>query len=205
MVVTCSTPTVHYVNGCELLKAYDKDNDGIISNSESIAAVNDVNAGVITEEEGAFVVMCYFNGGDINEKCSGCWEASSMPVTVSVTATSTLPLWIWDEDGIAKIPCTRNNPVKVGMPFGIAVSEKGEENRTTIVTPHVDTPESITIPFNIQLSGPLTPLHLRGTYIGNVIVNGGAGTIHVNLTSFTPEHRTVTFESVPADATVTID
>ena len=108
---------------------------------------------------------------------------------------------MWDEDGIAKIPCTRANPVKTGMAFGIAVSEEGENNRTTIVTPHVDTPEPKTIPFNITLSDPLTPVHLRGTYIGNVIVNGGAGTIHVNLTSFTPAYTTVTFVTKKEDGT----
>lgn len=128
-----------------------------------------------------------------------------MPATVSVTATSAIPLWMWDEDGIGKIPCTRSNPVKVGMSFGIAVSAEGENNKTTIVTPHVDTPEPETIPFNIELSDPLTPVLLRGTYIGNVIVNGGAGTIHVNLTSFIPEHKTVTFNSVPVGANVKID
>ena len=189
--------------GCKLLLHYDADNDGLINTDELNQSYADYESGIITYEEFDFVSDAYINGS-INVICPGCWEAPPMPATISVTATSTLPLWIWDEDGIAKIPCTRNNPVKVGMPFGIAVSEKGEENRTTIVTPHVDTPESKTIHFNTKLSDPLTPLHLRGTYTGNVIVNGGAGTIHVNLTSFTPEHRTITFESMPLDAVVTI-
>lgn len=200
-LITCSNPTVHYVSGCALLLAYDKDNDGNISKSEAMAAVDDFNAGIIADEEAGYIILCYVDGGDINAVCPRCY----MPTTVSVTATSTIPLWMWDEDGIASIPCTRANPVKVGMPFGIAVSEGGENNKTTIVNLHVDTSEPKTIPFNIKLSDPLTPVVLRGTYIGNVIVNGGAGTIHVNLTSFIPECKTVTFNSVPVGANVKID
>ena len=165
--------------------------------------------------EGWIVESCKYNAMGTHGCCPSCVVVElvisltplPMPPTVSVTATSTIPLWMWDEDGIAKIPCTRNNPVTVGMGFGIAVSEEGENNKTTIVTPHVDTPEPETIHFNITLSDPLAPSHLRGTYIGNVIVNGGAGNIHVNLTSFTPERKTktVSFASVPAGGSLTVD
>ena len=81
MAITCSGPTAHYANGCELLLAYDKDNDGIISKYDAEVAVNDSNAGVITGDEGSFVVMCYLHGGDINVLCLGCYTLPLTAVT----------------------------------------------------------------------------------------------------------------------------
>lgn len=102
-----------------------------------------------------------------------------MPETVSVRATSPIPLYFWDENGIARIPCTRNNPAKHGMPFGISVGPGGEDDYSTIVTPHVDFPEQAEFPFTFTLTR--SPAHLRGTYTGNVVVNGGDGVIHAYL------------------------
>ena len=102
-----------------------------------------------------------------------------MPGKVSVRATSPIPLYYADEDGVVRIPCTRDNPVKWGMGFEIAVGPKAGDENSTIVDVHVDKPEQREIPFTTELTR--CPAHLRGIYTGNVVVNGGDGVIHVYL------------------------
>ena len=102
-----------------------------------------------------------------------------MPLNVSVRATSPIPLYYGDEDGVVRIPCTRSNPVKYGMGFSISVGPGAEEEYSTIVAPYVDKPEQKEVPFTSELTR--SPAHLRGIYTGNVVVNGGDGIIHVYL------------------------
>lgn len=102
-----------------------------------------------------------------------------MPETVSVRGTSPIPLYYGDEDGVVRIPCTRENPVKWANGFEIAVGPKAGDEYSTIVAPYVDKPEQREIPFTTELTR--SPAHLRGTYTGSVVVNGGEGTIYVYL------------------------
>ena len=102
-----------------------------------------------------------------------------MPKSVTVRDTSPIPLYFWDEDGIEKIPCKRTNPVKYGMPFGISVGPGGEEDKSTVVTGHVDSGEPKEIPFSVELRD--CPKDLIGSYSGVVSVHGNAGVISVHL------------------------
>lgn len=104
-----------------------------------------------------------------------------MPNQVSVTATPDIPLWYFDDVGSAKIPCTRDNPVKNGVRFKIAVSEGGE-SETIIAAPLWTKPEETKAAISIDLK--FAPEHLRGVYKGNIVINGSAGTIHVILTEY---------------------
>ena len=82
MVISCTTgPTPHYVNGCELLKYYDTNNDGIISQSEAAAALIDyLSNSILTKEEASFVVDVYNAGGSIISVCPGCYSACTTPL-----------------------------------------------------------------------------------------------------------------------------
>ena len=103
-----------------------------------------------------------------------------MVETAEVTSIAIIPLWYWDENGIQRIPCTAPNPVQWGMPFGIAVSAGGEDDRTSIVTVHVDTGEQRLVPFTTTLYDFRTPPeYRRKTYTGCVKVDGANGTIQV--------------------------
>ncbi|GAH31328.1 unnamed protein product, partial [marine sediment metagenome] len=74
--ITCDAPTPHFPSGCALLLHYDANGDGLIDKLEATHATDDYNAGIITKEEAVFVVKVYFfEGGKINNKCSGCYVA----------------------------------------------------------------------------------------------------------------------------------
>lgn len=90
--VTCTTPTAHYADGCELLNHYDADNDGNISTTEMQAAVNDYLAGIITVEEANFVRKCW-ELDEINAMCPGCYTLPPPPCTCTawVNAECTEP------------------------------------------------------------------------------------------------------------------
>jgi hypothetical protein len=86
-VTTCDNPTTHYSSGCELLLAYDTDNDGIISGwnpadpnaptGELKKATDDWQACIITMDEILFIIRCASpDYGSINALCSGCYECS---------------------------------------------------------------------------------------------------------------------------------
>ena len=102
-----------------------------------------------------------------------------IPEKVSVKATSPVTLYYWDENGVARIPCTRTNPVKYGMPFGISAGPGGEEDHSTLVTGHVDTPELKVIPLSKLLTR--SPPATIGRYEGLVSVDGGGGAIHAYI------------------------
>ena len=76
--VTCNSDTYpnafNITSGCDLLKHYDSDNDGVISESEANQAIDDFYDGKIFWEEEQFVLDCYQNyNGIINNKCPGCF------------------------------------------------------------------------------------------------------------------------------------
>ena len=73
MTVTCSDPTPHYASGCELLLAYDANNNGVIDSSESQQAVNDYFSAIITLDEMNFVKDAW-EARSINALCPGCYE-----------------------------------------------------------------------------------------------------------------------------------
>lgn len=73
---TCDGPTTNFPTGCNLLKAYDTNNDGLISASEKGAAMTDYNSGVITWDEYQFVLGAHILGS-INTKCPGCYTSST--------------------------------------------------------------------------------------------------------------------------------
>ena len=93
-----------------------------------------------------------------------------IPTTVSVTATSAIPLVYCDENGCFDIPCTVNN--QLGNPISIRDGRFHEDIEADFVYPHIDVPEERIIPFNFH------------GYIGTVTVNYGAGTINVILTAY---------------------
>ena len=101
---------------------------------------------------------------------------------VSVTATSDLFLWYFDSAGSAKIPCTRDNPVKKGERFSIAVSEGGDADNTTLIAPFITLSDEIRVPIEKELV--YAPAHLKGMYKGDVVIKGRAGTIHVTITKY---------------------
>ena len=103
-----------------------------------------------------------------------------MPDKVTVTAKSPIPLWYGDENGIAKIPCTRRNPVKYGIGFQVLVADS---EFCMIATPHVDSPDKRVIPFSNTISDARCPA-TKGLYTGNVTVDGRAGTIHVVIINY---------------------
>lgn len=79
--ITCSGATPHYPSGCDLLLAYDYDNDGIISTSEKNAAGSARGNLIITAEEYDFIVAAY-NAGSVNALCPGCYGAPTPPPTM---------------------------------------------------------------------------------------------------------------------------
>lgn len=103
-----------------------------------------------------------------------------MPINIEITSALPIPLWYEDSTDIRPIPATRLNPVRSGTEFSIAVSEGGKNNFTTIFSAVVDDGAEQTIPFETVL-GENTPAQYRGTYKGEIVVNGFEGTIQVNL------------------------
>lgn len=91
-IVTCTDPTVHFASGCDLLKYYDSDGDGILSESEYATAIHDgLITHTITNAELQFVRRCYEDyGGIINNICPGCTETAP---------TKSLTIGVYDEDG----------------------------------------------------------------------------------------------------------
>lgn len=79
--ITCSGTTPHHSSGCALLKHYDENNDGVISNSDRDWARRDRDdtrrgtADLLTTEECDFVIAAE-SAGSINAMCSGCFAAS---------------------------------------------------------------------------------------------------------------------------------
>ena len=74
MAITCDAPTAHYETGCKLLLCYDTDSDGNISTTELLAATEDFNNGIITQEEMDFLSDCWaLPSPNINNKCLGCY------------------------------------------------------------------------------------------------------------------------------------
>lgn len=112
-----------------------------------------------------------------------------MPDTMRVTADSSVALWVGDESGIAPIPCTRDNAMRWGMSFHIAVTDDIDRDDSGIFYPHVDYAEGVTMPFNTTLRSSKTPQGLRGTYEGTAFIEGALGTVHINLEKFTPMPR----------------
>ena len=71
--VTCGDPTLHYENGCELLLHY-ANGDGDITKEETIIAINDYYAGIITRDEVNFVIACSeLPSPNVNNKCPDCY------------------------------------------------------------------------------------------------------------------------------------
>jgi hypothetical protein len=69
-VINCNGGSPTHGTGCNLLLYADTDKDGIISQSEAIAALNDQS---ITDEEAQYVMDVYNDGGYINDKCPTCY------------------------------------------------------------------------------------------------------------------------------------
>ena len=113
--------------GCELLLHYDSDDDGTISMSELGNAINDKNAGIITEAELAFVQDAYY-AGSINALCSGCYteEGEAIFRVIEFTAPSS-----------CEAPCNINIHIKwqnVGTASGVFVP-KYEINNISYTNP----------------------------------------------------------------------
>ena len=78
--------------GCELLKRYDADKDGIIRQSNLDAAQADWYADVITLYEFLFIVHCYnYFNGVINDKCPGCYTKT---IKVTITANAKAKIYV---------------------------------------------------------------------------------------------------------------
>jgi len=72
--ITCTDPTPHYANGCELLLRY-ANGDGEIDTTEVMAAAEDYSAGIITLDEVNFVAACWsLAPPNVNNICPGCTE-----------------------------------------------------------------------------------------------------------------------------------
>ena len=83
--ISCTEPTAHFSSGCELLRHYDADNDGIISYAESVKATQDYYDGIITQGEAEFVITAY-QKGSINAVCPGCYTTPTpTPTPISCT------------------------------------------------------------------------------------------------------------------------
>ena len=83
--ITCNGATPHHSSGCALLKHYDADGDGIISDSESFAARRDRDdtrrgtVDLLTSEEYYFVHEAH-GKVSINALCPGCTPTPAPPV-----------------------------------------------------------------------------------------------------------------------------
>ena len=83
--ITCNGATPHHLSGCRLLKHYDADGDGIISDSELFSARRDRddtrmgNADSLTTEEYNFVHEAH-GKVSINALCPGCTPTPAPPV-----------------------------------------------------------------------------------------------------------------------------
>ena len=86
--ISCNEPTVHFSSGCELLRHYDADNDGIISYAESVKATQDYYGDIITQGEAEFVITAY-QKGSINAVCPGCYTTPTPTPTPTPTLTPT--------------------------------------------------------------------------------------------------------------------
>ncbi len=79
----------HYATGCDLLLAYDADDDGKISNDEYGQARQDNFNGVITDKEMLLVVEAW-RASSINDLCPGCYSNPNGDIT-KVEISQTLP------------------------------------------------------------------------------------------------------------------
>ena len=85
-IITCDTDTcantldIH--TGCDLLKYYDKDKDGVLTTAEVGDAINDMYSGKITAKELQFIGDCRVNYNSINAKCPGCIEVGKGVITM---------------------------------------------------------------------------------------------------------------------------
>ena len=86
MTITCDSPTTHFDSGCELLLAYDTDNDGVIIQADAMRAYNDQQNGVIEYEEYRFVVDA-FDLGSIDALCPGCYSGEDEVITCDSPTT----------------------------------------------------------------------------------------------------------------------
>ena len=77
--ITCDGPTPNFPSGCDLLKYYDVQKDGVISGNDAFAASVHAGQGTITDEEYAFVVKAR-DAGSINALCPGCYSPTPPPV-----------------------------------------------------------------------------------------------------------------------------
>ncbi len=98
----CEQPTVNFDSGCNLLLHYDKDNDGIISETEALSASLDHFIGKITEEERNFVRAVFQEkDGKINAMCTECWTPEGYTLSVRSSPITGIPVDSrTDHDGI---------------------------------------------------------------------------------------------------------
>jgi hypothetical protein len=106
------------------------------------------------------------------------------PETVRVTSDSPIPLWFCDENGCAKMPCTRGS--SYGISFGILDGRYPADAEKEIDVGTVDTMEETTWGFN------------WGGYKGSVTVNWGAGKVHVKLDEYPPLEKQCAVKFTPS-------
>ena len=87
--VTCNDPTQNYASGCELLLAYDMDEDGLVGDDEAYRAYADHEKGVISDAEYQFITDTrQYHQFVINNMCPGC-HVEEQPNIVATNITVT--------------------------------------------------------------------------------------------------------------------
>jgi len=93
-----------------------------------------------------------------------------IPLQVSITATSPIPLKYCDESGCFDIPCTRPNPC--GIPISITDGRFPDEAEATFLNLNIDVTD--------ERTGTIDYNGFKGSYV----VNLGNGTIQITLTEY---------------------
>ena len=91
-LLSCTTQTPNYSNGCDLLKHYDSNNDGYHSMDDTLEAIQDWYEELITLTENIAIIKSWAGSG-INYLCSGCYEAAhDTALTLDVTDAEGNPI-----------------------------------------------------------------------------------------------------------------
>ena len=125
-MVDCSKSTAHFSSILEMLKYYDKDGDGYISDEEMTDALNDWLDGKLTDEELTIIEEVWWSGKSISEFCGLPEESKRVYVSVSVSAPSD----VYEGDNVevnvvATLTKAENVSFPVTLYFGLYFNNNG--------------------------------------------------------------------------------
>jgi len=126
--IDCSKRTTHFSSILEMLKYYDKDGDGYISDEELIDVVNDWGKGKLTDEEASILQLVWQCGKNIYEFCGV--SPPPKPKRVYVNVSVSAPSDVYEGDNVdvnvvATLTKAENVSFPVTLYFGLYFNNNG--------------------------------------------------------------------------------